>query len=498
MNNELMISIKNLSKMYESGTQAIDKLSMEVYRGEIYALLGPNGAGKSSTIRILTTLSGFDEGQVEVAGHNVDIAANKVRSAIGYVAQDTGVDFFLSGRENLVLQGHLYKMRKADIETRISELAKYFGLEDVLDDLVSSYSGGMRRKLDIATALIHKPQLIFLDEPTLGLDTQSRRNLWDYIRKLNSELGLTILLTTHYLDEADKLASRVAIIDKGQIKVHGKPETLKDQIQGDVVSLQFEDPKDKNALETKLTANSFVKEHKWEQNKLHLYVTNGASCIPQLIEECNALNTHVKNVSFARPSLDDVFIKITGASIEAQADEGENKWWEKWAGKGGGGAWAKKWQEANKKSENSDDNQEWQAEAGQWSEEEQKQWWSQQQAKENSTEASNEPHEDKSAQEENSDWAAAKSQWTEEEQQQWWQQNKTANTSEGNTEAEHKADDTTSEDQTNNNETADKQDWQKEAGKWSEEERKAWWSEQMPSNNATPDEKAQPRKNSKD
>lgn len=377
-----MISIKNLNKTYASGAQAVNQLSLNVSAGEILALLGPNGAGKSSTIRVLTTLSGFDDGEVSVAGFNIDTEQKQVRQSIGYVAQETGVDYFLTGRENLTLQGHLYRMNKKDITGRIDELANYFELADVLDNLVSSYSGGMRRKLDIATALIHRPKILFLDEPTLGLDTPSRQSLWQYIRKLNSELGLTILLTTHYLEEADKLANRVAIIHKGQIKVVEKPEKLKDEIRGDVVSLQFNKPENKNQITEKLSENDFVKDQKWEQDKLHLYVSNGATSIPRLIENCSELNCLVENVSYSRPTLDDVFIQYTGSSIDATESDGENKWWEKWAGKGGGGKWAKKWQDSQtEESAEPTSDKEWTAEEAeqwhknkQWSEDETTQW----------------------------------------------------------------------------------------------------------------------------
>jgi len=378
-----MINIKKLNKTYASGALAVDQLSLQVNEGEILALLGPNGAGKSSTIRVLTTLSGFDDGEVTVAGYNIDSEQEKVRQSIGYVAQETGVDYFLTGRENLMLQGHLYRMKKKDIVSRIDELANYFEIADVLDTLVSNYSGGMRRKLDIATALIHRPKVLFLDEPTLGLDTPSRQSLWRYIRKLNDELNLTILLTTHYLEEADKLSNRVAIIHKGQIKVIENPDTLKDQIRGDVVSLQFKVPEDKNQIANGLSKNDFVKDQKWEQDKLHLYVSNGATSIPRLIENCSALNYTVENVSYSRPTLDDVFIQYTGSSIDASEGDGENKWWEKWAGKGGGGKWAKKWQEeqADDSPENTTDEKQWSAEEAEqwhkskeWSEEETTQW----------------------------------------------------------------------------------------------------------------------------
>ena len=369
ISGEHMISIKGLSKIYASGTQAINKLSLEIEQGEILALLGPNGAGKSSVIKILTTLSGFDDGEVVVAGFNVDINPEKVRQSIGYVAQETGVDYFLTGRENLVLQGHMYRMTSKDIHKRIEELSEYFSLSDHLDNLVSTYSGGMRRKLDIATALIHRPKILFLDEPTLGLDTPSRQSLWTYIRKLNEELGLTFLLTTHYLEEADKLSNRVAIIDKGEIKTIGDPDQLKDQISGDVVSLHFKEPKNKNFLADTLHKNAFVKDSKWEDDKLHLYVSNGAEAIVKLIEDSKSSHEEVDNVSFSRPTLDDVFIQYTGSSIDSNSEEGETQWWEKWAGKGGGGSWAKKWKE-NDTTESIENS----AEEKKWSEDDAAEW----------------------------------------------------------------------------------------------------------------------------
>jgi len=344
-----MIKISGLTKTYPSGAKAVDRLDLSVAEGEILALLGPNGAGKSTTIRVLTTLSGFDDGQVTVAGYDIDRDPDAVRRSIGYVAQETGVDYFLTGRENLVLQGRLYRMKRADIEARVSELASYFSLTEHLDQLVSSYSGGMRRKLDIATALIHRPRVLFLDEPTLGLDTQSRQSLWQYIRKLNDELRLTILLTTHYLEEADRLSHRVAIIANGQIKVIGTAESLKDAIQGDAVTVEFEHNDDKSHwLAQQLRAEDYVRDLTWENNKLHLYVTNGAAAVPRVMEKATAANVRVKNIAFARPTLDDIFIKHTGASIQGNKETTGGAWWEKWAGKGGG-KWAKQWQDSESK-----------------------------------------------------------------------------------------------------------------------------------------------------
>ncbi|HKI80757.1 MAG TPA: ATP-binding cassette domain-containing protein, partial [Pseudodesulfovibrio sp.] len=235
-----MIEVTDLTKVYPSGCKAIDELSLSIDQGEIFALLGPNGAGKTSTIRVLSTLAGFDTGTVTVAGYNVDTAPASVRAAIGFVGQQTGVDNFLTGRENLLLQGQLYRIPRNELKTRIDELSAYFNLEDSLDTLVMTYSGGMRRKLDIASSLIHKPQVLFLDEPTLGLDISSRRVLWQLIKTLNEEFKLTILLTTHYLEEADHLSHRVGIINTGKIQVIGTPDELKENISGDAVVLVFE------------------------------------------------------------------------------------------------------------------------------------------------------------------------------------------------------------------------------------------------------------------
>ncbi len=432
-----MISIKGLSKVYASGAHAINQLALEVDQGEILALLGPNGAGKSSAIKILTTLSGFDEGEVRVAGFNVDTDPDKVRQSIGYVAQETGVDYFLTGRENLVLQGHLYRMSKTEINLRIDELSNYFTLSDHLDNLVSTYSGGMRRKLDIATALIHRPKILFLDEPTLGLDTQSRKSLWTYIRKLNGELGLTILLTTHYLEEADKLANRVAIIDKGEIKTLGKPDELKDKIRGDVVSLHINHPQDKEKLAGILQVNDFVKDSKWEDDKLHLYVSNGATAIVKLIEDCQLAQTEILHVSFSRPTLDDVFIQYTGSSIDATAEGSETQWWEKWAGKGGGN-WNKKWQKENTEKPNNEtsSNQ-------QWSEEDAAEW-----------------HENKNwSKKENADWEDNKH-WNQQESAAW--HNKKNNTPDNEAATPDPSSDETTQ-QWNENET---EKWQKEQDGW--------------------------------
>ncbi len=341
-----MIRIEKLVKIFPGGARAVNGLDLQVHAGEILALLGPNGAGKSTTIRCLTTLCGFDEGKIHVAGKDVDTHPNEVRQAIGLVAQQTGVDFFLTGRENLRLFGQLYHLDKKTIETRIDELAKYFELSDALDRTVTTYSGGMRRKLDIATALIHRPRILLLDEPTLGLDIHARKNLWDYIRQLNKELKLTILLTTHYLEEADQLAHRVAIIANGTVRVVDTPEKLKQSIGGDAVCLTF--PEVDVSTQTfayNLKNLEGVQKALWDNNNLRVYLNNGANRIPELLQKAEAQGAKIDAVTLSRPSLDDVFIQYTGTSLNAPAEEGGgDEWWKQWAGKDGG-KWAKKWQD---------------------------------------------------------------------------------------------------------------------------------------------------------
>ncbi len=343
MTDKYAIEVKQLTKIYPPDHKAVDRLDLSVREGEIMALLGPNGAGKSTTIRVLSTLSGFDSGQAIVAGIDVDRDPQAVRRMIGVVAQQTGVDYFLTGRENMRIQGHLYRMKKADIEARIDELARYFEIDKSLDKPVSAYSGGMTRKLDIATALIHRPRILFLDEPTLGLDIRSRKILWRHIEELNREFGLTILLTTHYLEEADSLSDRVSIINDGRIQVTDTPEALKNSIKGDSVAVEFDEAGEREkAFAERAQDESFVQEVVWEGDTLHLYLDNGASGIPAIMGLANEAGVEIKSLSLARPTLDDVFLKYTGTSIEGGQEEEQEQWWMKWAGKGGGGNW-KKW-----------------------------------------------------------------------------------------------------------------------------------------------------------
>lgn len=340
-----MIKTDRLTKVYSSGCKAIDELSFEVHPGEIFGFLGPNGAGKSSTIKILTTLSRPTSGTAFVGGHDVMKQAGLVRETIGYVAQETGVDYFLSGRENLNLQGRLYRLSSHLIRERVGGLLKFFDLSESADQLVSTYSGGMRRKLDIASALIHHPRLLFLDEPTLGLDPQSRLALWDLIRRLNQTFEVTVFLTTHYLDEADTLAQRIGILDQGRIRVMGTPDSLKDEIKGDSVNLSFEslNPSQKQMVKT-LRTEPYVKDLLEEEKGVRVYVANGGEAIPLILKSLQSKNLEVKSVTMSRPSLDDVFLKYTGKRIEDSEDSGDgNPWWAKWQKGGSWGGQKGKW-----------------------------------------------------------------------------------------------------------------------------------------------------------
>jgi ABC-2 type transport system ATP-binding protein len=230
------IEVEDLCKTYAGGVEALRGVSFDVRPGEVFALLGPNGAGKSTTVRILTTLSAPTAGKARVAGFDVVRQARDVRRRIGSVAQSSGVDLSATGRENLTLQGHLFRLPAPDLRTRTAELLRLFQLETAADRAASTYSGGMKRRLDVAMGLIHRPEVLFLDEPTTGLDPESRTVMWKEVRRLAAE-GLTLLLTTHYLEEADQLAQRIAIVDGGRVVAAGTPEELKREIPGEGVTL---------------------------------------------------------------------------------------------------------------------------------------------------------------------------------------------------------------------------------------------------------------------
>ncbi len=319
------IETRDLKKTYPGGVTALDGLTFSVQRGAIFALLGPNGAGKSTTIKILTTLSQPDSGSARVAGFDVLREPQRVRQSIGCVAQRSGVDLDSTGRENLTLQGQLYGMRGEPLKLRVSELLERFRLTKSAGFVARTYSGGMQRKLDIATGLIHRPRVLFLDEPTTGLDPEARTDLWDEIARLSRE-GLTILLTNHYMDEADRLAERMAIVDRGRVVVEGTPERLKaelrgDSVQIDLVALESGALPDESRVREVLERVNGLREIAIDGVSLHARAAHGATAVPLMITALESAGAKVASVKVSRPSLDDVYLRYTGRSFE-QAEGG--------------------------------------------------------------------------------------------------------------------------------------------------------------------------------
>jgi ABC-2 type transport system ATP-binding protein len=298
--------------------RALDGLSFSVPAGTIFGLLGPNGAGKSTAVKILTTLAGATEGRARVAGHDVRRDAARVRREIGVVGQKHGVDVALTGRENLRLQGRVFGMRGGELESRVQELLEQLGLADAGDRITRGYSGGMQRRLDIAMALVHRPRVLFMDEPTTGLDPEVRVAMWHEIERLSMDEGLTILLTTHYLEEADLLASNLAIVDRGKVVVEGTPEELKAQLQGDAIQVEL--AHEVLGLEQMVGALDGVNEVEVDGRALRARAASGARAVPVVLSALEGQNVEVVSVTVARPSLDDVYLRYTGRAF-ATADE---------------------------------------------------------------------------------------------------------------------------------------------------------------------------------
>jgi ABC-2 type transport system ATP-binding protein len=311
----LAIEAAGLEKTYPGDVKALAGLDLSVPAGTIFALLGPNGAGKSTTVRILTTLSRADRGVARVAGHDVVTDAAKVRRVIGCVGQRSGGDREATGRENVRLQGQLHGLRGRDLAARVDELLVQVGLDEPADRLVRTYSGGMQRRLDIAMALVHRPQVLFLDEPTTGLDPEVRADLWREISRLTQEQGLTILLTTHYLDEADKLASELAIVDGGRVVAGGTPEQLKAELRGDAINVELAYAAN-GAVQAALDPVPGIRELVVEGTLLRARADEGARAVPLVLGALEAGGIDVASVTVARPSLDDVYLRHTGRSFE--------------------------------------------------------------------------------------------------------------------------------------------------------------------------------------
>jgi ABC-2 type transport system ATP-binding protein len=309
------IEAHDLVKTYGGKVRALDGLSFTVEAGAVFALLGPNGAGKSTTIKILNTLSRPDSGSARVAGFDALRDPGRVRRAIGCVAQKSGVDPEATGRENLTLQGRLHGLRGGGLKDRVGELLKRFRLAEAADSVARTYSGGMQRKLDIAMGLVHRPRVLFLDEPTTGLDPEIRFGLWEDIARLADEDGVTVLLTTHYMEEADRLARRVAIVDRGRLVVEGTPEQLKGELLGDAIHIEFMRPEAEGPVREALNHLSFLGEILLESHSLRARVAHGATAAPGVLAALESNGLRVASVKVAGPSLDDVYLRHTGRTL---------------------------------------------------------------------------------------------------------------------------------------------------------------------------------------
>jgi ABC-2 type transport system ATP-binding protein len=320
---EEAIEAKGLIKTYPKEVKALDGLSFSVPPGSVFALLGPNGAGKSTAVKILTTLARPDAGRACVAGIDVTAQPDAVRRTTGVVAQGSGVDIQATGRENLRLQGQIHGIRGRALEERAQQLLERFGLADGADRVARGYSGGMQRRLDIAMALVHDPAVLFLDEPTTGLDPEVRADMWSEIAKLAGEPGKTVLLTTHYLEEADQLAERVAIVDRGRIVAEGSPDELKRELRGDAIHVELET--DYNGRVSRALGElAAIRDVSVDGRALRARADDGGRAVPLVLQALEAHGVAVSSVRVARPSLDDVYLKYTGRTFDAaEAEQAE-------------------------------------------------------------------------------------------------------------------------------------------------------------------------------
>ncbi|HET6988471.1 MAG TPA: ATP-binding cassette domain-containing protein [Kribbella sp.] len=318
----------DLVKTYAAGRKnpplrALDGLTFSVPEGVVLGLLGPNGAGKSTTVKILTTLSRADSGTARVAGYDVVGQQDEVRRSIGYVPQKSSSDPMATGVENLVLSGRIYGLSRPSAVRRATELLERFDLTEAGGRPVKTYSGGMQRKLDVALGLVHRPRVLFLDEPTTGLDPEARADLWNEVGRLSGDEGLTVLLTTHYLEEADRLADQLAIVDHGKIVAEGTPEALKAELRGDSVHVELVDPDIDGSVRALLTQLSGIGEIVVEGKVLRARVDHGATAVPAVLGALEDKAVPVTAVTVSRPSLDDVYLRYTGRSFREAAQERE-------------------------------------------------------------------------------------------------------------------------------------------------------------------------------
>jgi len=308
------IETKSLTKSF-GDVIAVNDISFLVVSGEIFGFLGPNGAGKSTTMMILTTLLKPTSGQALISGFDVMTDAKKVRESIGYVQQETTVDEYLTGRENLILQAKLNHIPKNEINQRIDSILELIELTDKQHDSVVTYSGGMRKRLDIAGGLLHRPKVLFLDEPTVGLDIQTRRKIWKYLKKIHDEFEMTIFLTTHYMEEADQLCDRVGIIDGGKIQIIDSPKNMKNAMGNEVISIIIEDEENHDLFLSELQKMEFVNKINADGSKITLFASNGTEVIPKIFQISSDLKIKIISIALTQPTLDDVFISYTGHEI---------------------------------------------------------------------------------------------------------------------------------------------------------------------------------------
>ena len=319
------IKVDLLSKRFQK-FKALDNISFQIEEGEIFGFLGPNGAGKSTTMMILTTLLKPTSGNASVQGFDVVTQAKKVRENIGFVQQEIGVDEYLTGRENLIFQSRISQMPKEQVQSRIDEVISLVELEEKQNEAAITYSGGMRKRLDIACGLLHRPKVLFLDEPTVGLDIQTRRKIWEYIRKIHKEFDMTLFVSTHYMEEADKLCDRVGIIDYGKIQVIDTPEIMKNAMGSDMISFSLIDGIAKqDELINRIQQIEFVNQVTKKQGEVTIKSSQCSEVIPKIFQTTSEMNIEIDSLSLNKPTLDDVFISYTGHNLRDDTTQKLNK-----------------------------------------------------------------------------------------------------------------------------------------------------------------------------